>query len=374
MAQFKTKHIVRALDHVGNAICPGSAIPILLAARIVAGGGKFELAATDLDLCIEAGGPADGDLAATMLLDPANLRAAIGHGAETVEITDDGVVQSGGLRLTPGSTLPAAEHPAGPKVTGEPTFQASSLAPGSWQIIRRVSGAMSAETTRYYLNGVCLRQKGDAYVAVATDGHRLHCSGLPIDGAEGALDTIIVPRKTVHALLRLAPRGRNVAFSVYPVAESSPVVRFEFARGDLSVRITSKTIDGTFPDYERVIPKDLPHVATFASHDLHRAIGAVRAVATNGRRWGRCVKIEFSPEAATFSTTKWGEEGIIAMKIPYAGAVPPASFGVNGDYLVTAISALPGKMLTLSFAGEGDAPFMIGNGSDFRTVLMPMRL
>lgn len=409
--QFETKRLSHALDIVAMAIERRNTIPVLGTARIVMTdddtNGGISIAGTDLDIQIRAGVAAvsrsAGEGFDLCMHAPDRVSRLIRAAGDEIQIEqqegDKLRLRGGPLDATIGG-LPGIAFPAIDIADPDRGFSATLGFEGI-DMILRVANAMSAEETRYYLNGVYLHhEEGWTYKAVATDGHRLHVGTIELPDAErplakhGSTDRgIIIPRKTINILKRLRPRmasdrpvrlcagparGTNQTKDLAPeqAAKSYSRAAFTFQAADLPIEIVTKLIDGTFPDYTRVIPQHDPAYPTiaFKRRDLANAIDAISAGMSERTK---AIKLTFDPAGKLIVSGKWidfGFEGEIA--IPAQTSVKQRfEVGYNGKYLRQIVDATTGEDLSINVADQASPGSIVDpETSDFRTVLMPMRI
>jgi DNA polymerase-3 subunit beta len=230
--------------------------------------------------------------------------------------------------------------------------------------LNAVSIAISTEETRYYLNGIYFHALDDALCMVATDGHRL-CKqefGLA-DGCED-MPGIIIPRKTVMLLEKLW-KGKNCPESV-KVDVSETRIRFTF--GD--VTITSKVIDGTFPDYGRVIPQHNDKLTTFNTAGMIEAVKAVTVI-TSER--GRAVKFEFGADSVHLSCNN-PDSGSAHSDFDCEYASDEMEIGLNYRYLIDMLNTAGSEAVTFAMADAGSPILITGEREGWTGVMMPMRV
>ena len=235
------------------------------------------------------------------------------------------------------------------------------------RMIDKTKFAISNEETRYYLNGIFLHtadQGGKPTLrAVATDGHRL--AQLDLEQPKGAagMPGVIIPRKTVHELHRLIEASTDaVTISVSPTK-----IRFEIG----TVTLTSKLIDGTFPDYNRVIPQNNTKTLRVPNSEF---ISAVDRVSTIASERGRAVKLALDKGTLTLSVNNpEGGSATEEMAVDFSdGAL---DIGFNARYLLDIAGQLDSDTAQFKLADAG-APTIIRDGDDQTAlyVLMPMRV
>ena len=359
-----------ALDRVGKVIEKRNTVPILSHMLVRTGDRTAVLAGTDLDMeartTIEAEVEAEG--AATFPVDlVAGFARKLPAGKVTLELKGGSLtVRSGRSRIT----VPSLDAGDFPELPPDPAAASFELEAGQLlALIERTAFAISTEGTRYYLNGIYLHAPVDGEVvlrAVATDGHRLarHQIACP-KGAEG-LPGIITPRKAVAEIARLAkPLGAEKVI----VALSPTRLRLELGMTTL----TTKLIDGTFPDYLRVIPASTDKVATLDAEALAAAVARVGTVSSER---GRAVRFTFAAGAPLRLQVKAPDAGEATDEVDVEwSAREGLEIGFNGVYVadILAAAAAPKARLALSDAGS---PCLItaeaAPGSLF--VLMPMRV
>ena len=261
-------------------------------------------------------------------------------------------------------TLPAEDFPD--LAAGEMTHEFKIAASDLKKLLDKTRFAISTEETRYYLNGIYLHPAGNAAPtlrAVATDGHRLAQIELPRPaGAEG-MPGVIIPRKTVHELHRLLEDSETEV----RVGASSTKVRFEIG----TVTVTSKLIDGTFPDYARVIPQNNDKVLTVSNSQFKSAVDRVSTIASER---GRAVKLNLSEDKLTLSVNNpEGGSAIEEIGVSYTAA--PLEIGFNARYLLDIAGQLESDAAVFKLADPG-SPTLVRDGDDESAlyVLMPMRV
>jgi DNA polymerase-3 subunit beta len=362
--------LLKSLAHVQSVVERRNTIPILSNVLIEARDGALHLMATDMDLTVVETVPASvadaGDTTA-----PAHtlydIVRKLPEGAE-IQLSTDG---AGQLALRAGRsrfslpTLPKDDFPVAAAAQFPHEF---SLAPGEAQaIIDRTAFAISTEETRYYLNGIYLHTptQDDPKVlrAVATDGHRLARFEMPLPAGAGAMPGVIVPRKAVAELRRLLAEGEGRV----DVALSDTRIRFTLG----PIVLTSKLIDGTFPDYQRVIPTGHDKVAVV---DKKAFTEAVDRVATISSEKSRAVKVALKANVMTVSATS-PENGSASeeLEVDYQG--PPLEIGFNARYLLDITQQIQGDGARIELA-DAASPTLVRDGADASAlyVLMPMRV
>lgn len=389
MITAQIKDFRSAIALAGMAAERRNTIPILSALRCRANG-KLEVAGTDLDMRMDVSIPREsGESGEFVLADfqfIAKSLGASGEKAATFATADNGLsIVAGALSILVKSQMSADDWPANGGVIGGETFSAT-LSTDHLRQLARVVPAISTEETRYYLNGVYFHHlDGWNYRLVSTDGHRLMMADIALPDATGVLKGAIIPRKAVSVLLRALGKSRdpirmiggtgskrNVVDSTAPDNPEATLVSFAGTKGNASLLLSTKLIDGTFPDYTRVIPKANEVKAVFQIADLRRAI---EAVGHPGSRV-RALKLTFDKGTARFASHFADFSTDAGIEIPAShNARADFTIGFNGQYLQDILGSLEGDEVVLSMA-DSASPVLIQDPADtaFTAILMPMRV
>lgn len=360
--------LLKALGHVQSVVERRNTIPILSNVLIEAEEDGLRLMATDLDLQIVETAPAQTvqrgaiTVAAHTIFD---IVRKLPDGANIELSAADGrlSVSSGRSRFQL-ATLPRDDFPV--FAEGDLPFTFSMPAASLRQTIDRTRFAISTEETRYYLNGIFLHVTDEAKPAlraVATDGHRLARVAMPRpDGAAGMPD-IIVPRKAVQEVRKLLDEVDGDV----KIALSQSKIRFAFENATL----TSKLIDGTFPDYSRVIPTANDRLLVVNTKLLSDGVDRVSTIATEKTR---AVKLSMETDKITLSVTS-PESGTAAEEVTAQYSAPALEIGFNSRYLMDILGQIEGEAVEIHLA-DASSPTLIRETSESPAlyVLMPMRV
>jgi DNA polymerase-3 subunit beta len=235
------------------------------------------------------------------------------------------------------------------------------------RLIDKTRFAISTEETRYYLNGIYLHPaesgKTKTLRAVATDGHRLAQVELPRPNGADGMPGVIVPRKTVHELTRLIEDTSGQV----KVGVSQTKIRFEIG----PVVLTSKLIDGTFPDYGRVIPHNNDKEMKVPNASFKSAVDRVSTIASER---GRAVKLNVANDKLILTVNN-PEGGSATEEIAVGYGAGPLEIGFNARYLLDIAEQLESEDARFLLADPG-SPTMVRDGTDSSAlyVLMPMRV
>jgi DNA polymerase III subunit beta len=316
---------------------------------------EVELVAT-VDVQVEKGG--EITVPGRKLLD---ICRALPDGASvSVTLTGDKVtVRSGRSRFTL-STLPAAEFPTVEDIKAQQrvTLPQARLR----RLIEKTQFSMANQDVRYYLNGMLLEVAGPIVRSVATDGHRLALCELTIDGADSTPQQVIVPRKGVLELQRLIGDDGECSLEI-------GTNHLRVALG--GIRLTSKLIDGRFPDYERVIPRESEAPMMADRVQLADGLNRIRILA-NEKYKG--VRVELKPGSVTVQAhNPEQEEAEEEIEVQYDGAT--MEIGFNVEYLIAALRALEADAVRLEFRDAASSCLIQDpERRDCKYVVMPMRL
>ncbi|WP_192242771.1 DNA polymerase III subunit beta [Mesorhizobium silamurunense] len=375
--------LTRALDFIANVVEKRNAIPILSNVMLAASGNGLAVVGTDLDIemSVAVSGAVDAHFALTLpahtlrdLLKRASASEFVG--LTSPPLRDDAWAATVDLEKVKYQLqmLPVADFPKLEFGTASNSFSV----PGA-DLVEGFGGvamAISTEETRYYLNGVYLHHvapraidayHGDhgAFRMVATDGHRLCRQDLAASDGMSGMPGVILPRKTV-ALLQKLLKGKACPETV-AIGVNATKMRFSFDDG---VTITSKLIDGSFPDYQRVIPTGNDKPAMFKAAELAEGIRSVSLI-SNVRN--RAVKLGFSADACRL-TVHDVDNGCAIADIAAAYANDEFEIGFNPGYLQAFIDTAHSETITLTLADAGSPTLITGERKGWLGVLMPTRI
>ena len=231
------------------------------------------------------------------------------------------------------------------------------------RLLDKTAFAMAQQDVRYYLNGLLVEISNSGITAVATDGHRLAKFVCAIEtGVEGERQ-IIIPNKTVMELRRqLSASDNNILFCL-----GSKSLRIDAGR----LTLTTKLVDGRYPDYERVIPSQIGRFAEIDKDALKRALSRA-AILTNEKFRG--VRLSFEPGLLKLlAHNPEQDEAQEEVEIHYDG--DNISIGFNISYLMDVLGAIDGEILSVQFQDGSNSSIWRGRGEQSETfVVMPMRI
>ena len=363
--------LLKALNHVQSVVERRNTIPILSNVLLQAENGKLSLSATDLDIeiveelnvdVIEEGGTT---APAHTLYDivrklPEGSQVQIEYGGD-----DPRLVLRAGRSEFALACLPREDFPL--LAAGDLPHQFGISAGELNRLVDKAKFAISTEETRYYLNGIYLHvaeSEGTQMMrSVATDGHRLARVEMAAPSGSEGMPGIIVPRKTVLELSRLIENGEGDV----EVAVSDAKIRFAVNGAVL----TSKLIDGTFPEYSRVIPEGNDKVLSVNAREFAQAVDRVSTISTEK---SRAVKLNLEKDRLILTVTN-PESGNASEELLVDYAAEPIEIGFNARYLLDITGQLDSEEARFLLADSG-APTIVCDASDEAAlyVLMPMRV
>lgn len=354
-----------ALGH--SVVESANTIPILSNMMLKSEGDRLRLTSTDLDIMIEQAVPATVEAGGGTTVHSRTLFDIVKKlpdGAVVgCELADNRLTVRAGRSRFQLQTLPVEDFPyiANTREGARFTMEASAF----HRLIGGPLYAVSTEETRYYLNGVylhCREAQGDI-AACATNGHQLalYWDDRP-GGAEG-MPGVIVPRKTCGLLARHLDGVKGEA--TISVAATRMTVQW----GQSS--LTTKLIDGTFPDYERVVPRGNQLVADIAAEAIKASVARVITVSEEKSSG---VKLRFKRDAIElYVSNSEGGSATDQVDVSYVG--PEMSIGFNAKYLITTIDALDDEAIRMAISDAGSAAvFTPASGRNCMAVIMPLRV
>jgi len=368
--------LLKALGHVQSVVERRNTIPILSNVLLSATNGRVAFSATDLDMEITDASPAQVEATGQITAPAHTLYEIVRELPEGADVSLSFTAADPRLEVRAGRArfnlpvLPAGDFPvmSSDGLSGPIEIDTADLI----RLIDKTRFAISTEETRYYLNGLYLHVAVEDGVqklrAVATDTRRLALAEMTApEGCAGA-PGVIIPRKTINEVRRLLDdAGETVTMAV-----SAQKVRFGFGH----VVMTSKVIDGSFPPYERVMPRDNKRVLIL---DNALFAAAVRRVATISSEQSRAVgfSVETGRMTLTVRTMDAGQ-AVEELEVDYEGE--PFEIGFNARYLLDLTGQIGGEMTEFRFAEHsGGAPMLdptlVLDPTDAAAqyVLMPMR-
>ena len=354
--------LLALIDHASGVIEKRNTIPILSNIMLIAEDGRLAIVATDLDLTVH------DEIDAVDIATPGRITVNSQTFSSLLRKMPQGNIsiraEDGRMHIVSGRisykipTLPADDYPhaTGPDGSGIEIETADVE-----RAFRLVRSFMSTEETRYYLNGAYLAVENGLLVAVATDGHRM--SVAKIADNQLPVTNVIVPRKTVAEVLKIIS-GYDGKMLV-----TLDERKIEMQIGKLT--ITSKLVDGTYPEYQRVIPTKTDITIKVEPKVLAEAIDRVNVVSTEKTRAVEVV----ARDGVLFIRANNPDTGNAEEEVP-ADVSAPIRVGYNGRYLLDVLMAYSDKdQIIISMMDAGSPALIVPYvGSVDRSILMPMRI
>ena len=363
--------LLRAVSQAQSVVERRNTIPILANVLIEAEGEAVSFRATDLDIEVVDRAPAQVARGGATTVNAVTLHEIVRKlpDGALVSLAEDGtagrlVVQAGRSTFQL-ATLPREDFP----VMAATDYAANFSAPAATlrRLFDKSKFAISTEETRYYLNGVYFHvspgEGRPSLRAVATDGHRLARIDCPLPPGAETMPGVIVPRKTVGELRKLLEDDEA------QIAVSVSETKIRFATPEIT--LTSKVIDGTFPDYSRVIPSGNTRRMEVDAGDFARAVDRVATVASER---SRAVKMQLDEDRLVLSVNS-PDTGAAEEELAVAYADERLEIGFNAKYLLEIASQVDRENAVFMFSSPAEPTLMReGNDDSAIYVVMPMRV
>ena len=363
--------LLKAVSQAQSVVERRNTIPILANVLIEAQDSDVRFRATDLDIEVVDRTDAHVERAGATTVSAVMLHEIVRKlpDGALVTLTDDGA--SGRLTVEAGrsnfslATLPKEDFPV--MATSEYSSNFSAPAPVLRRLFDKSKFAISTEETRYYLNGVYMHVSdadgGKVLRCVATDGHRLARIDAELPSGASDMPGVIVPRKTVGELRKLLEDDDA------KIAVSVSETKIRFATPDIT--LTSKVIDGTFPDYTRVIPQGNTRKLEVDAAEFAKAVDRVETVSSER---SRAVKLTLEEDKLILSVNA-PDSGAAEEELAVADGDERLEIGFNAKYLLEIASQVDRENAVFMFNSSGDPTLMReGNDTSAVYVVMPMRV
>jgi len=363
--------LLRAVSQAQSVVERRNTIPILANVLIEAEGDTVSFRATDLDIEVVDKAPAQVERAGATTVSAVTLHEIVRKlpDGALVQLIEDGAaarltVQAGRSNFQL-ATLPKEDFPVMTATEYDANFAAP--APVLRRLFDKSKFAISTEETRYYLNGVFFHtsegETGPVLRAVATDGHRLARIDAAVPAGAETMPGVIVPRKTVGELRKLLDDDDMT------IAVSVSETKIRFATPEIT--LTSKVIDGTFPDYTRVIPQANTRRMEVDAADFAKAVDRVATVSSER---SRAVKMALDEDRLVLSVNA-PDSGNAEEELAVAYGDDRLEIGFNAKYLLEIASQVDRENAVFLFSSPGEPTLMReGNDTTAIYVVMPMRV
>ena len=337
-------------------------------------GDTLQLTTSDLEIQIRTAAELGGDsghfattVGARKLIDI--LRTMPADQTVSLESSQSKLILKGGKSKFTLQTLPAEDFPL---VQEAPSFGASFQVPQKTlkTLLDQVAFAMAVHDIRYYLNGILFVAEGKQLSLVATDGHRLAYASATLE-VDVPKQEVILPRKTVIELQRL------LSDASVPEGQQAPMIEMQFAANQAkfsfgAMEFVTKLVEGKFPDYNRVIPRNHRNSVTLGRAPLLASLQRT-AILTSEKFKG--VRLNFEPGSLQIaSNNSEQEEAVDEIDIDYDGE--PIEIGFNVTYLIDALANMNQQEMVRVELQDGNSSALITlpDNAHFKYVVMPMRI
>ncbi|WP_342620195.1 DNA polymerase III subunit beta [Rhodoferax sp. GW822-FHT02A01] len=358
--------VLSVLQSVAGIVERRHTLPILANVLLRKSGTSIQLTTSDLEIQIRTTAELGGDtgnftttIGARKLIDI--LRTMPSDQTVSLESSQSKIILKGGKSKFTLQTMPAEDFPL---VQESANFGPAFSVPQKTlkDLLGQVAFAMAVHDIRYYLNGILFVAEGKQLSLVATDGHRLAFASATLD-VEVPKQEVILPRKTVIELQRL-------------LSDADGAIEMQFANNQAKftfdgMEFVTKLVEGKFPDYNRVIPKNHKNQITLGRTALLATLQRT-AILTSDKFKG--VRLNIDPGSLRVaSNNAEQEEAVDELDIDYGG--DSIEIGFNVTYLIDALTNMSQDMVSIELSdGNSSALFTIPDNATFKYVVMPMRI
>jgi DNA polymerase-3 subunit beta len=356
--------ILKPLQTVVGVVERRQTMPILSNVLLSNEGTKLRITATDLEVEMVAEAEVKAEASGEITVPGRKLHdifRALPEGTNVeLSLTGDRLTVKGGRSRFTLSTLRAGDFPTIDEIAAKQTLRLTKV--DLRRLVEKTHFSMAQQDVRYYLNGLLFETEKKLLRAVATDGHRLALSEVDLLGAASRYEQLIVPRKGVLELSHLLDGEGEVQLSL-----GANHIRIQLD----GIRLTSKLIDGRFPEYARVVPNQPKNVIK-ADRNLFRQALQRTAILSNEKYRG--VRLELSPNNVVLQANNpEQEEAVETLEVEYSGDAMEIGFNVN--YLLDALAAVDSEQVEFGVTDANSSCLIREPGNDrTKFVVMPMRL
>ena len=373
--KINTEHFSIGLKQVSNVVSSKPQMPVLNNVLIKAENGKVLLTTTNLDLGIRCSITAEVEEEGDITLPVKRLEKIVASTPEkeiTIESSDGQTakIRSGRYEAPRFNGLKSEDFPPLPSFVDQHTFEFSALELSS--MLRSVSYAQSNDENRYILNSVFFNFDGGKLTLVATDGRRLALISRDVPMSDGDEGSIILPAKTVAELEKLLVQGKSVkiSFNERQVAFDIAIADDSESKGLAgSIYLVSKIVEGSYPNYKQVIPKETDRRIKIERELMSESVQRV-SIITNEKQ--NSVKLKISENALEISaqSVEFGESREV-LDVEYSG--PEVTIGFNPEFLLSPLRNLTKDEIFFEFKDEM-SPGVFKTLDNFICVVMPLRV
>ena len=373
--KINKEHFSIGLKQVSNVVSSKPQMPVLNNVLIKAEKGKVLLTTTNLDLGIRCSITADIEEEGDITLPVKRLEKIVASTPEkeiTIESSDGQTarIRSGRYEAPRFNGLKSEDFPPLPSFVDQHTFEFSALELSS--MLRSVSYAQSNDENRYILNSIYFNFDAGKLTLVATDGRRLALISRDVPMSDGDEGSIILPAKTVAELEKLLPQGKSVriSFNERQVAFDIAIADDSESKGLAgSIYLVSKIVEGSYPNYKQVIPKETDRRIKIERELMSETVQRV-SIITNEKQ--NSVKLKIGENALEISaqSVEFGESREV-IDVEYSG--PEVQIGFNPEFLLSPLRNLTKDEIFFEFKDEM-SPGVFKTLDNFICVVMPLRV
>ncbi len=362
------REIIKPLQMVSGVVERRQTLPILSNVLMKMRDGSLTLTATDMQVELVAGirieGIEDGEITVPARKIYDICRSLPEDADISIEIKDSKMVMVSGKGRFKLATLPASDFPIVEQGIKKREIEFSGYA--FKQMLEKTQFAMAQQDVRYYLNGLLMESRGNITRAVATDGHRLALCDVEVGGEKGGeKEQVIIPRKGVLEMSRIV--GEEAGKVMLGMGSQFIEMQME------DVKLTSKLLDGKYPEYEKVIPREEQCGKTaYASREgLKESLSRASILANEKYRAVRMTIKEDKMKIMAHNPEQ--EEAEEEVEVEYRGEEVEIGFNVN--YMIEAVTAVENRTVRMDFSDNNNSCLIRGKEEDgCEYVVMPMRL
>ncbi|MDX6482474.1 MAG: polymerase subunit beta [Gaiellaceae bacterium] len=356
--------LVQKLGVVARAVSTRTAVQILAGVLLRAEGGQLHLAATDMELSLRSSMDAQVEGEGSVVV-PGRLLVDLARLLPESDVTIEHRVEEGIVRISCGAyesrlnTYNAEDFPRLPELDALTTFSVDREA--LLDTVARVQRSASRDESRPVLTGILARFEPGKLVMAATDSYRLSVKETPLEGEVPELEAII-PSRALLELARIAVAGDEIELGVH----ENQVI---FSISTEGVYLTTRRIDGQFPNYKQLLPETFEHDVTISRGEL---LDVVRRTSVMVQR-NSPLRLRFAEgELTVTARTQDVGEATESLPVQYSGE--PLEIGFNAEFLKDGVESITSDDLTLHLISPLRPAVIEGDGDDFRYLIMPIRL
>ena len=354
--------LIHAVGIVSRGVSTRTTVQILAGILLQAGAGKLALAATDMELSLRTSLDANVEAEGSVVV-PGRLLLELARLLPEAEVSLEHRFEEGVVEVRCGTasyrlhTYNPEDFPRLPEAEGVERHEVDRET--LLQTVARVSRSASRDESRPVLTGVLMRFEPGRLVMAATDSYRLSVKETPLEGSAPELEAI-VPARALSELARIAQAGDSIELGVH----ENQVV---FGTGD--AWLTTRRIDGQFPNYKQLVPETFEHEVTLPRDEL---LDVVRRVSVMAQR-NSPLRLRFAEGELTVSA-QTQDVGEARESLPVEFGAEALEIGFNAEFLRDGIESVGGEQVRLKLISPLRPGLIQGESDDFQYLIMPIRL